>query len=212
MTTNFKTTMDPNRLKEGYKRILACIYDFNLKNYFERCSRFLDNIEYTGYFQRKIYVKDLKIFFRSICWQVLTPYGFQYLKFVLRSLVKHPNIFGEAISLCVAGHHFHAITQHTLKTEKIASILDEKYYNFCDLVNQYSDAMMNNSKENYQYLVKLLKKQFKILKQMQHTINKIHTDHRYELSQKYIELSRKMREKLTNFEATVLGAAAPSRK
>ncbi|MBU1161196.1 MAG: DUF4070 domain-containing protein, partial [Proteobacteria bacterium] len=137
---------------------------------------------------------------------------FQYLKFVLRSMIKHPNIFGEAISLCISGHHFHTITQQTLKTEKIASILDEKYHNFCDLVNQYSDAMMNNSKENYKYMVKLLKKQVKILKQMQHSINKIHTDYRHELSQKYIELSRKMREKLTNFEAMVLGTASPSRK
>jgi len=76
MTTNFKTIMDPNRLKEGYKRILTCIYDFNLNNYFERCSHFLDNIEYAGYFQRKIHVEDLKIFFRSICGQLLTPYGF----------------------------------------------------------------------------------------------------------------------------------------
>ena len=212
MTTNFKTTMDPNRLKEGYKRILTCIYDFDLKNYFERCSHFLDNIEYTAYFQRKIYVKDLSIFFRSIYGQVLTPYGFQYLKFVLRSMIKHPNIFGEAISLCISGHHFYTITQETLKIERIASVLDEKYLNFCDLVNQYSDAMMNNSRENYRYLVKLLKKQVKTLKQMQHTISKIHTDYRYELSQKYIELSVKMREKLTNFEAVVLETAAPSQK
>jgi len=212
MTTNFKTIMDPNRLTEGYKKILACIYDFNLKNYFDRCSHFLDNIEYTGYFQRKIYVKDLSIFFRSIYGQVLTPYGFQYLKFVLRSMIKHPNIFGEAISLCISGHHFYTITQETLKIERIASVLDEKYLNFCDLVNQYSDAMMNNSRENYRYLVKLLKKQVKTLKQMQHTISKIHTDYRYELSQKYIELSGKMREKLTNFEAVVLETAAPSQK
>jgi len=212
MTTNFKTIMDPNRLKEGYKKILACIYDVNLKNYFERCSHFLDNIEYTGYFQRKIHIKDLNIFFRSICWQPWTPYGFQYLKFVLRSMIKHPNIFGEAISLCISGHHFYTITQHALKTEKIASVLDEKYRNFCDLVNQYSEAMMNNSKENYQYMLKLLKKQVKILKQMQYSINKIHTDYRYELCQKHVELSRKMREKLTNFEAMVLGTAAPSRK
>jgi len=212
MTTNFKTIMDPNRLKEGYKKILACIYDFNLKNYFDRCSHFLDNIEYTGYFQRKIYVKDLSIFFRSIYGQVLTPYGFQYLKFVLRSMIRHPNIFGEAISLCISGHHFYTITQETLKIERIASVLDEKYLDFCDSVNQYSDAMMNNSKENYRYLVKLLKKQVKTLKQMQRTISKIHTDYRYELSQKYIELSGKMREKLTNFEAMVLGTAAPSQK
>ena len=212
MTTNFKTIMDPNRLKEGYKKILACIYDFNLKNYFERCSHFLDTIEYTGYFQRQIHVKDLIIFFRSICGQVFTPYGFQYLKFVFRSMIKHPNIFGEAISLCISGHHFYTITQQTLKTEKIAMALDEKYNYFCDLVNQYSEAMMNNSKESYQYLVKLLKQKVKILKQMQHTVNKIHKDYRYDLSQKYIELSKKMREKRMNFEALVLGSAAPSPK
>jgi hypothetical protein len=46
---------------------------------------------------------------------------------------------------------------------------------------------------------------------MQHTINNIHGDYRYELSQKYLEISKKMREKLTNFEATELGTAAPSR-
>ena len=212
MTTNFKTIMDPNRLKEGYKKILACIYDFNLKNYFERCSHFLDTIEYTGYFQRQIHVKDLIIFFRSICGQVFTPYGFQYLKFVFRSMIKHPNIFGEAISLCISGHHFYTITQQTLKTEKIAMALDEKYNYFCDLVNQYSEAMMNNSKESYQYLVKLLKQKVKILKQMQYTVNKIHKDYRYDLSQKYIELSKKMREKRMNFEALVLGSAAPSPK
>jgi hypothetical protein len=127
-------------------------------------------------------------------------------------MIKHPNIFGEAISLCITGHHFYTITRQTLKTEKIALVLDEKYHNFCDLVNQYSEAMMNNSKENYHYLVKLLKKKIKILKQMQQTIDKIHTDYRYELSQKYIELSKKMREKRVNFEAMVMGTSAPSQK
>jgi hypothetical protein len=47
---------------------------------------------------------------------------------------------------------------------------------------------------------------------MQYTVNKIHKDYRYDLSQKYIELSKKMREKRMNFEALVLGAAAPSPK
>ena len=28
MTTNFRTVMDAKRMKEGYKKILACIYDF----------------------------------------------------------------------------------------------------------------------------------------------------------------------------------------
>ncbi len=211
MTINFKTIMDPLRLKEGYKKILSCIYDFNLKNYFERCSRFLDNMEYTGYFQRKISFKEVQIFFRSISRQVFTPYGFQYLKFIFRNMFKHPDIFGEAITLSLSGHHFYTITQQTLKTEKIASILDDKYRYFCDLVNEYSEAVMNNSKKHFQYVTKLWKEKMKLLKQMRHTINHIHADYRYELSQKYLEISKKMREKLTNFEATVLATAAPSR-
>jgi hypothetical protein len=210
MATNFKTVMDPERLKEGYKNILAGIYDFNLKNYFERCSRFLDNLEYTNYFQRKIHVEEVKILFKSICWQLFTPYGFQYLKFVFRSMIKHPNIFGEAISLSIVGHHFHTITQQTLKTEKIALILDEKYRYFCDLVNQYSAEMMINSKENFLYMFKLWKERTRILKQIQRKINKIHADYRCDISRKYMEISKKTGEKLRNFEIMVQSAAEPS--
>ncbi|MGA8179930.1 MAG: DUF4070 domain-containing protein, partial [Desulfobacterales bacterium] len=148
---------------------------------------------------------------KSIYLQLFTPYGFQYLKFIFRNMVKHPHIFGEAVTLSISGHHFHTITQQTLKTEKVASILDEEYRYFCDLVNEYSEAMMNNSKKHFQYMTKLWKEKIKILRQMQHTINKIHGDYRYDLSQKYLEISKKMREKLTNFEATVLGTSAPSR-
>ncbi|MDH3344376.1 MAG: DUF4070 domain-containing protein, partial [Desulfobacteraceae bacterium] len=212
MTTNFKTVMDTERLKEGYKKILAGIYDFNLKNYFERCSRFLDNLEYTDYFQRKIYFNEVKILFKSIYWQLFTPYGFQYLKFVFRSMIKHPNIFGEAISLSIVGHHFHTITQQTLKTEKIALILDEKYHYFCSLVNQYSAERMNNSKENFQHMLKLWKERTKILKQIQRKINKIHADYRYDISRKYMKISKQMREKLKNFEIMVQSTAAPSRQ
>ncbi|MGA7144171.1 MAG: B12-binding domain-containing radical SAM protein [Desulfobacterales bacterium] len=212
MTINFKTMMDPGRLKEGYKKILNSIYDFNLKNYFDRCSRFLDTIEHTDYFQRKIYFDEIKILFRSICLQLFTPYGFQYFKFISRNMIKHPRIFAEAVSLSISGHHFYTITQQTLKTEKIASILDEKYHYFCDLVNESSEAMRTNSKKRLQYMTKLWKERVKLLKQMQHTIDHIHGDYRYELSQKYFEISKKMREKLANFETMVMGTAAPSRQ
>jgi radical SAM superfamily enzyme YgiQ (UPF0313 family) len=211
MTINFKTIMDPARLREGYKKILSSIYDFNLKNYFDRCSRFLDTIEHTDYFQRKIYFNEIKILFRSICLQLFTPYGFQYFKFMFRNMVKHPRILAEAVSLSISGHHFYTITQQTLKSEKIASILDEKYHYFCDLVNEYSEAMRINSKKHFQYMTKLWKERVKILKQMRHNINHIHGDYRYELSQKYFEISKKMREKLANFETMVMGNAALSR-
>ena len=127
-------------------------------------------------------------------------------------MIKNPQVFAEAVSLSISGHHFYTITQQSLKTEKIASILDEKYRYFCDLVNEYSEAVMNNSKRHIQDMTTLWKERGKILKQMRHTINKIHGDYQYELSQKYIEISKKMREKLANFEIMVLGTTAPSRQ
>ena len=115
LTTNFKTIMDAEKLKDGYKKILSHIYDFRLKHYFERCNKLFDNMEYREFVQRKIRWEEIKFFFKSIFRQPFTPYGFQYLKFVFRNLFKHRDIFAEVITFSIVGHHFHKITQETLK-------------------------------------------------------------------------------------------------
>ena len=204
LATNFRTTMDSDRLKEGYKKILANIYDFRLKKYFERCNRLFDNIEYTGYFQRKIRYDELKIFLKSIFRQPFTPYGWQYLKFLGRNFIKHREIFGEAVTMSITGHHFHTITQETLKKEKIASILEEKYRYFTRLVNRYSQSLVTNSIDNMDYAAKLWKKRVKLLKEMQHKIKKIHVDFRDDLNNRYMEISKQMRELMNSFEQKAL--------
>ena len=206
LSTNFKTVMDSDRLKEGYKKILANIYDYRLKKYFERCNRLFDNIEYTAYFQRKIRYAEVKIFFKSLFRQPFTPYGWQYLKFLGRNFFKHREIFGEAVSMGITGHHFHTITQETLKKEKIASILEEKYRDFVQLVNRYSKSLMTNSIDNIDDAAKLWKKRVKLLKEMQHKINKIHVDFRADLNNRYMEISKQMRELMNSFEQKALPA------
>jgi len=206
LSTNFKTVMDGDRLKEGYKKILANIYDFRLKKYFERCNRLFDNMEYTEYFQRQIKLQEVKIFIKSLLRQPFTPYGWQYLKFLGRNFLKHREVFGEAVSMGITGHHFHTITQETLKKEKTASILEEKYHYFVGLVNQYSKSLMTNSIDNIDYAAKLWKKRVKLLKEMQHKINKIHIDFREDLNSRYMEISKQMRELMNTFEQKALPA------
>ena len=206
LTTNFKTAMDSERLKEGYKKILANIYDFRLKNYFARCNQLFDNMAYTGYFQRQIHFQEVKIFFKSLLRQPFTPYGWQYLKFLSRNFFKHREIFGEAVSLSITGHHFHVITQETLKKEKIASQLEARYHDFVRLVNRYSRSLAENSIDNMGCVAKLWKKRIKMLKEMQHKINKINIDFRSDLNRRYAEISSQMRDMMNRFEQKALPA------
>jgi radical SAM superfamily enzyme YgiQ (UPF0313 family) len=206
LTTNFKTALDSKTLKEGYKKILSYLYDSRLKHYFERCNKLFDNMECREFVQRKIQWQEIKFFFKSIFRQPFTPYGFEYLKFVFRNLFKNRDIFGEVITFSIVGHHFHKITQETLKIDRISSALDRKFQYFSHLVNKYSTGIMNNSRSNIDYVAKLWKKRIKILKQMKGKIDKIPVDFRKDLTLKYLELSRQMREMMTLLEHKVLMA------
>ncbi|MFW5957761.1 MAG: B12-binding domain-containing radical SAM protein [Desulfosalsimonas sp.] len=204
MHTNFKTVMEPEILRQGYRKILANLYDISLKNYFARCNQLLDRIEYRQLYQRKIGAGEIKTFFRSLLRQPFTPYGFNYIKYLVRNLFKNRDLFGEAVTFSIYGHHYHAITRQTLKKEKIADILDKKYRKFVDRVNRCSSAAMYGSNQQINNIRKLWNTRMRYLKQMQHKINRLHSDSRAELSRKYLEISAQMRDMLTSLEAKML--------
>ena len=124
LTTNFKTAMDPEKLKEGYKRVLSSLYDVNLKNYFARCNTLLDQLNPSDQFQHRIRRDEIQTFFASLLRQSFTRYGYQYIKFLLRNVVKHRKMFADAVSLGVMGEHFHTITQEMLKIDVVATTLE----------------------------------------------------------------------------------------
>lgn len=204
LSTNFITRMDSRILLDGYKKILAHIYDFRLKNYFKRCNRLLDRIEYRNFFPRRIRFPEISAFLKSLFRQPFTPYGLQYLKFLSRNLIKHRDVFAEVITLSIMGHHFHTITHQTLKTEKISAALDEKYRSFNQLLARYSQTIMQNSMDNLAAVAKLWAKQGRMLKQMRNKIEKIHVDFREDLIRKYIDISSQMREAMIRFEQKAL--------
>ncbi len=202
--TNFKTIMDPETLRSGYRKILSHLYDFRLKNYFDRCSHLLDRIEHREFYERKIRFEEVKIFFRSLFRQPFTPYGANYLKYLGRNLLKNRDLFGEAVTFAIYGHHYHTITRQTLKKEKIADILDKKYRQFTAMVNQYSETARTGSQQQLDSIKKLWDMRMKYLKQMQHKINKLHEDYRGELTRKYADMSAQMRDMLAAMENRLL--------
>jgi radical SAM superfamily enzyme YgiQ (UPF0313 family) len=118
METNFITGMDRVKLKNGYRKILETLYDNNLKNYFTRCSTCLDHLGENKLYNRKIYPGEIATLFKSFWYQTFTPYGYQYWKFLIRNIIKHPCKFSEFVRMAIQGHHFRIITQELLKNKK----------------------------------------------------------------------------------------------
>jgi radical SAM superfamily enzyme YgiQ (UPF0313 family) len=118
--TNFQPKMGSDKLIRNYTKILSTVYDRNMKNYFKRCSRLLDRIGQTHLFSRDVRAGEIRVLIRSVLRQPFTSYGYQYVKFLIKSLLKHRPVFSEAVRFGVIAHHFHKITQEMVKVEKIS--------------------------------------------------------------------------------------------
>jgi radical SAM superfamily enzyme YgiQ (UPF0313 family) len=192
MTTNFKTRMDPELLKEGYRKVIANLYGTNLKNYFTRCSRLFDNLGDNTYYSRKIHLNEIKVLLRSILTQPFTRYGLQYVKFILRNLFKHPRIFGEIVRFAIIGHHFHTITLETLKADAVESALEGSYRDLRDQLNVCLETMKVNSQEACRHARLLWKGQKKRLEEIRKKIDRMHEDFRGDMLRKYADVSEKI--------------------
>ncbi len=203
MATNFATKMGKQALANVYRKILSTIYDANLKNYFQRCNRLLDNIGDTHFFQRKIQFAEVKSFFKSLFYQPFTSYGIQYLKFLFRNIVKNRSTFGEAVRFAIIGHHFHVITRESLKTEKILFELEKNYQYLRNQLSRQSTLIMGNSKEAIQNILELWtlkKEQFGAIKKK---VDKLHVDFQADIRNRYNEIDQKLRDLFKALEMDV---------
>jgi hypothetical protein len=55
---------------------------------------------------------------KSLVRQPLTSYGYQYLKFLGRNLLKNNKNFAETVRMGILGHYLHTITRQTLASKE----------------------------------------------------------------------------------------------
>jgi hypothetical protein len=200
LTTNFKTIMDPEKLREGYKRMLATLYDANLKNYFARCNKLLDQLPHSAGARRRIRRDEIRAFAASLLRQPFTRYGFQYVKFLLRNGVKHRHTFAEAVTLGVMGQHFHTITQEMLKIDQVNSTLQQTYACLQSQLRQASRNMLDCSRDARHQCTDLWKQRNAMLKDLSKRIGTIHNDFRDDIVRQYDDIARQMTELLYQFQ------------
>lgn len=200
IATNIVTRMGQAQLKKAYLKLLNSIYDSSMKNYFQRCCILLDNIGAPPSYQREISREEAVIALKSLFKQPFTAYGFQYVKFLLRNVIRHRLMLADVFRFAVMAHHFHSITTQTVKLGKIEHELENGYTFIKDQINNLSLRQEENSPVKINGIVSLWHAKLKILKDIRKKIGSLHVDFREDIILYYDERADRLRKLFSAFE------------
>src|SRR5581483_8772517 len=112
---NFIPKMDPKKLIDGYRSILARIYHPDA--YYARVRRYLDNAPRISHPTARC-ASDYLALLRSMLHQgILGDFRWSYWKFFLQAITRYRHAFDRAITFAIMGHHFHELTKIICQTE-----------------------------------------------------------------------------------------------
>ena len=115
---NFRPQLEPRVLIDGYRRVLAALYDPGLRSYFARCWTLLSNLGPGARARRlRFEPRKLPLLLRSLRRQLLSRQGPAYAAFLARTLLHRPRRLGLALRLAIMGVHFQKFTLHTLAAQ-----------------------------------------------------------------------------------------------
>ena len=135
MPLNFKTEMSHRTLIDGYKRVIATLYDPTLQNYFERCLTLFRHWEPVPPLRKQrseaeIVAGIMRVRGRLSARQV--PF---YSRFIARVSRDYPRMLPDAIYLAALGHHFERITRQQIAIHDFLSFLRSELEMFGEAVS-----------------------------------------------------------------------------
>lgn len=113
-TTNIRSTMGAEKLREGYRGILAHIYA--PRNYYRRIRTFLREYR-PPKIKKRIQFQDIMAFFRSLVRLGLVDRGrFHYWWLLIWTQLFRPKLLAVAVTQAIAGHHYRKVFKmHVMK-------------------------------------------------------------------------------------------------
>ena len=114
MTLNFKTEMDYRTLIEGYKRVLATLYDPTLENYFSRCLALFRHLEPVPHLRKPKSKNEVYAAFMRVRRLLSAGQVPVYSTFIGKVSKDYPRMLPDAIYLAAMGHHFERIARQQI--------------------------------------------------------------------------------------------------
>lgn len=123
MPLNFKTEMNYGTLIEGYKRVIATLYDPTLENYFSRCLTLFRHLKPVGHLRKRRSKQEIAAAFMRVRRCLSAEQVPAYSKFVGKVSKDYPRMLPEAIYLAAMGHHFERVTRQQIELYDFLSFL-----------------------------------------------------------------------------------------
>ena len=123
MPLNFKTEMEYGTLIEGYKRVIATLYDPTLENYFSRCLTLFRHLKPVPHLRKPKSKDEIYATFMGVRRCLSAKQVPAYSKFIGKVSKNFPRMLPEAIYLAAMGHHFEKIARQQIAIHDFLSLL-----------------------------------------------------------------------------------------
>ncbi len=123
MLLNFKTELEYSTLIDGYKRVIATLYDPTLENYFSRCLTLFKHLRHVRHLRKPKSRTEIEMAFMSVRRRLSAEQLPAYSKFIGKVSKDYPRMLLDAIYLAAMGFHFEKITRQQIAIHDFLSFL-----------------------------------------------------------------------------------------
>lgn len=119
---NFVTRLPRELLVNGYERVLTTIYSPRV--YFDRCLSVLERYprhERVKQLVTRITGREIFGLIASLVRQILSPYGFFYLRYLALAFRRRPDLAVKIVTMAIQGHHYFVITRRLVERRRSAA-------------------------------------------------------------------------------------------
>ncbi len=152
---NFQPEMDEEFLINGYKELIKKLY--TPKNYYKRCITLQENLGKKEHKQKRLNMTGIIAFGKSLIKILPSKGGFQYAKYLGRTLLTNPKYIPEAVTDAIKLKHFNTITEASLEVDEYSTrikTLYEKFLRKTEEGKDYAEKILKKAERQYQKLHK----------------------------------------------------------
>ena len=135
MPLNFKTELKYGTLIDGYKRVIATLYDPTLENYFGRCLTLFRHLKPVRHLRKPRSRTEIDAAFMGVRRRLSARQLPAYSKFIAKVSKDYPGMLSDAIYLAAMGYHFEKITRQQIAIHDFLGFLRSELEMFQEAVS-----------------------------------------------------------------------------
>ncbi len=135
MPLNFKTELEYGTLIDGYKRVIATLYDPTLENYFSRCLTLFRHLKPVRHLRKPRSRTEIDAAFMVVRRRLSGRQLPAYSQFIAKVSKDYPGMLSDAIYLAAMGYHFEKITRQQIAIHDFLGFLRSELEMFQEAVS-----------------------------------------------------------------------------